>query len=142
MKKILITLVVVFVSFSLAVPPALAGSKQRRRWEGVAIGIGAAILGHALINKGRHHRDERRVDRGACYAPPPRRHRPAPVYNSSPPQCRRGHWEARKAWVPPTYKKVWNPGHYNHRREWVPGQWIKIIDQEGHWVEDRVWVRR
>jgi hypothetical protein len=30
--------------------PAWGGSKQQHRWEGVAIGVGAAIVGSAIIN--------------------------------------------------------------------------------------------
>ena len=51
------------------VTSAWAGPKQRYRWEGVAIGVGAAILGSALVN--------------ACYYPRPAS--PAPVYYSAPP---------------------------------------------------------
>jgi len=147
MKKFFVTLIVAVVCLSFSATSVWAGSKQRRRWEGVAIGIGAAILGHALIKN--HHRA---TDRRAYYAPsPPCRSRetvrpvynpPPPAYNTPPRRHNRGHWEMRRIWVPPTYKEVWNPAHYNHRREWVPGKWIKIIDQEGHWVEKEVWAGR
>lgn len=147
MKKIFVALIVAVVSLSLSVPSAWAGSKQRRRWEGVAIGLGAAILGHAIIKDSQRHRA---VDRRGYYAPSCRTREsarpvynpPPPAYNDPPRRHRRGHWEMRRIWVPPTYKEVWNPGHYSHKRKWVPGKWIKIIDQEGHWVEKEVWVGR
>ena len=44
--------VVAIAVLTLAATPSWAGSKQQHRWEGVAIGIGAAILGSALIH---HH---------------------------------------------------------------------------------------
>lgn len=44
--------VIAVVGICLASNSAWAGSKQRHRWEGVAIGVGAAIIGGALIN---HH---------------------------------------------------------------------------------------
>ncbi|MDM8551669.1 hypothetical protein QUF72_16400 [Desulfobacterales bacterium HSG2] len=153
MKKFFVTLIVAVVCLSFSAASVWAGSKQRRRWEGVAIGIGAAILGHALINK-NHHRSSA-ADKGAYYAPScrsrevarpvyrnPPAHRNPPAYNGPPRRHSRGHWEMRRIWVPPTYTEVWNPGHYNHRREWVPGKWIKIINQEGQWVEKEVWVGR
>ena len=47
--------VVAIAILSLGSTPSWAGSKQQYRWEGVAIGIGAAILGSALIhNNGIH----------------------------------------------------------------------------------------
>ena len=48
MKMLLISLVIVLFEITLVSSTALAGSKQRHRWEGVAIGVGAAILGHAI----------------------------------------------------------------------------------------------
>ncbi len=48
----LIVTVVAVVSLSLASTSSWAGSKQQHRWEGVAIGIGAVMVGSALIN---HH---------------------------------------------------------------------------------------
>ncbi|RLC11179.1 MAG: hypothetical protein DRI57_19285 [Deltaproteobacteria bacterium] len=144
MKKVLVSLIAAVVCLSLLTTSIWAGSKQRRRWEGVAIGVGAAILGHAILKDYRHHHTNEKIGvdrhRGTYYAPPPpQRHRRV---DCPPRPSRRGHWEIRKVWAPPTYKKVRNPGHYNHRREWVPAKWIKIIEQEGHWIEKEVWVGR
>jgi len=50
-KKQLITVVAV-LSLGLISTSVWAGSKQQHRWEGVAIGVGAVIVGSALIN---HH---------------------------------------------------------------------------------------
>jgi len=50
MKKIMVFIMIAAVSISFSVQSAFAGSKQHYRWEGVAIGVGAAILGHALLN--------------------------------------------------------------------------------------------
>jgi hypothetical protein len=81
-KKVSVVMVVTMLCVCFVATSAWAGPKQRYRWEGVAIGVGAAILGNALFN--------------ACYSPspspapvyystPPVLYRPAPVYYSSPP---------------------------------------------------------
>ena len=54
LEKRLIIVSVVLLSLCLVALPAQAGSKQQHRWEGVAIGVGAAVLGHALISSGRY----------------------------------------------------------------------------------------
>lgn len=122
-KHLLMILLITFFSIGVITPSAWAGGKHRYRWEGIAIGIGAAMIGHALI---QHHRH---------YHPPP-----VVVYKPSPPPRYSGHWEVRKIWIPPTYERVWNPGHYNRRGRWIPGQWIKIERNPGYWVDKRVWV--
>ena len=50
-KKLFIAVAMV-LSLGLTSTSVWAGSKQQHRWEGVAIGVGAAIVGSALIN---HH---------------------------------------------------------------------------------------
>ena len=128
-KLIILILVSVF-TITIFTPRAYAGSTQKHRWEGVAIGIGVALLGNALINQYEPHS----------------RPAPSPVYKSPPPRrdysYRRGHWEFRKEWISPAYKKVWNPGHYDKKGRWVGGHWIEIIDQPGCWEETKVWVTR
>jgi len=130
MKKLMISIVATLVCFSLLTVPASAGSKQRHRWEGLAIGVGAAILGSALLNSHNNAVSNETASYETPVPPPPRYCPPRP----------RGHWEIRRIWVPPTFKRVWNPAHYNHRRERVPGGWIKIISEPGYWTQDRVWV--
>jgi len=121
-KKIYMILTVSLVCFFLIIPSSWAGETQRHRWEGVAIGIGAAILGNALLNQ--------------YYA----NHAPAPAYKTPPPRRPRGHWEYRKIWVPPAYEKVWNPAHYDNRGRWIPGGWIKVEKEPGHWEKEKIWV--
>jgi hypothetical protein len=130
-KKILMGLTVVFTATVLISAPAVAGSKQRHRWEGVAIGVGAAILGHAIYQAHKDPSPPRVV-----YADP----EPTPRYHHPRPQHRRGHWEWRKTWVPSTYEKTWNPGHYNRKGHWVRGRWIEVKTSEGYWSKERVWV--
>jgi hypothetical protein len=152
MKKILVSSIAVMVCLCLAASPAWAGSKQRHRWEGVAIGLGAAIVGSALVNAARQPNNETTVanpNQTFNYTPAqphvyaPSMPSPPPVYQAPPqPQCPRGHWETRKTWIPETYRRAWNPAHYNRQGRWVPGGWIEIVDQEGRWVEERVWVGR
>ena len=131
-NKLLISLVATLIAVTLIATPALAGSKQQHRWEGVAIGVGAAILGHAIYHahKGASHPQ-------VVYQAP----EPAPRYHHRYPfKHRRGHWEWKKTWVAPTYEKIWNPGHYNRRGRWIPGHWIDVQTSDGYWKKERVWV--
>ena len=50
MGKQLIILSLAVASLCLMVGPVQAGSPQQYRWEGVAIGVGAAVLGHTLLS--------------------------------------------------------------------------------------------
>ena len=45
---------VAIVSLCLASTPTWAGSKQQHRWEGIVIGVGAAIVGSAIIKYHGH----------------------------------------------------------------------------------------
>jgi hypothetical protein len=129
-NKLLISLVITLFGIALVSSSALAGSKQRHRWEGVAIGVGAAILGHAIYQS---HQAERQPQ--VVYVEPER------TYGGNHgPEYRCGHWEWQKTWVPPTYEKVWNPGHYNRKGHWVSGHWIEVETSDGHWIQERVWV--
>ena len=123
--------IIVMLSLSLVAPTVWAGNVQRNRWEGVAIGIGAALLGSAIYNHRLSNRTEREV---VYHSPPYSRHKPH--YRHRP----GGYWELRKEWIPPTHKEVWNPGHYNRQGRWVEGHWMEIEKEPGYWVEKRVWV--
>ena len=134
-KKLPMILISMLLSLLFAVNASRAGNVQRNRWEGVAIGIGAAILGNALIN---HHRYSQPSHPAAYYPRHPRiEHR---YHHPRPPRL--GHWEIRNVWVPPTHKRVWNPAHHTRKGKWVPGCWIEIVDQPGYWEERRVRVSR
>ena len=130
MQKLGLCLFVVLISTVLATSSALAGSKQRHRWEGVAIGVGAAILGHAIYQA---HRSDQPPQVVYVQPEPPRKH--GRGHGS-----RHGHWEWQKTWVPPTYEKVWNPGHYDRGGHWVSGHWIDVQTSEGYWTKERVWI--
>lgn len=132
-KTLFIILVTVTFGFCLAAPSARAGNVQRNRWEGVAIGIGAAMLGHVLY---KNHVQEHPAREVVYVNPRPQRHK------FRPPRKARGHWEVRKTWVLPAYESVWNPGHYSRRGRWVEGQWIEIEKAPGYWTEERVWVSK
>jgi hypothetical protein len=70
-KKVSVVMVVTMLCVCFVATSAWAGPEQRYRWEGVAIGVGAAILGNALFN--------------ACYSSPtPVYYSPAPVYCGPP----------------------------------------------------------
>ncbi|MDM8514566.1 hypothetical protein QUF76_00070 [Desulfobacterales bacterium HSG16] len=146
MKKLIITILVIVFSASLFTTQSFAGSKQKHRWEGAAIGLGAAILGGAILNNSRSSNNNRAAgyNNSSCYYPASSRpyrqqyvpHR-RPVRHERP---KNGHWEVRKVWVAPVHERVWNPSHYNRRNEWVEGSWINIEQQPGYWKEDRVWI--
>jgi hypothetical protein len=87
-KKISIIMLITILCLSFTVTSAWAGPKQRYRWEGVAIGMGAAILGNALFNGPYYSRlGPAPVYRSAptvYYSPPPVYYNPVPVYYSPP----------------------------------------------------------
>ena len=119
-----VMIIAIILFISLVSLPAWAGSAQHHRWEGVAIGIGAAIIGSAIIESCRQ------AEYGRAYA-----------YKYPPPPPRRyGHWAYRRIWAPPTYTSTWNPAHYNRRGGWVPGGWISIRDRPGYWTSEKVWI--
>ena len=120
-------LIVAVLSFSFMITSAYAGSKHSYRRQGIAIGLGVAILGSALYRSLSHPKHVVRYPH--VFSPPaPGKHR------------HQGNWETRKEWIPPAYKRVWNPGHYNRYGGWVKGHWIEIVDRPGYWIENRVWV--
>lgn len=129
-KSFIITVLVFIFCFVFMVNSAMAGSKQRERWKGVAIGVGAAIIGSAILNSQKQY----------AYETPCIYSEPGPQRHQAPGRAGRGHWETRKEWVPPVYENVWNPGHYDKRGRWVEGHWIKIVDRPGYWIERRMWV--
>ena len=137
------SLILIFVSvFSLTIltPRAHAGSAQRHRWQGVAIGIGAAILGGAIFNHHKKNRPRHESSYRPGPAPKHRHHKYERRKHYRKQHRRHGHWELRKEWVQPTLKRVWNPGHYNRHGKWIPAGWIEVEDQPGYWTETRVWV--
>lgn len=121
------TLLVVF-TFTTA---AWAGSAHHHRMEGLAWGIGAAILGKVILD---HHRN--------TYPQPAPAPQPVVIQNHyhQPPAETAGHWEVQREWVPPQYEKVWNPGHYNRKGRWIRGHWMRVESEPGYWREKEVWV--
>ena len=124
MKKVIGLLVSMIFCLSIAAPSAFAGSKQRHRWQGVAIGVGAAILGNAIYQSCKEDNPYRQVI----------------VVNDPPGPRRHGHWEVTKIWVAPVSEKVWNSGHYDYYHRWVAGRWMTIEKSPGFWKKERVWV--
>ena len=123
-------LVLVFtIILTLTSTSVFAGGRHHERWKGIAIGLGAAIIGNAIINNSRDY-SVREYERCSVLVPAPPRH-----YSSY-----EGHWEIRDEWVPPAYKTMWNPAHYNGRGDWVEGAWIRIEDRPGYWKHKKVWV--
>ena len=131
-KNLFILLVTLIFCLAFMKPPAWAGNVQRNRWEGVAIGIGAAILGNALIN---HYRYSVPTQSAVNHHYPPTRY-----HNDRFQQKPSGYWEERKVWVQPVYTRVWSPGHYGRYGRWIRGKWMRIEKKPGYWTKERVWV--
>ena len=129
-KQITLTILAIFTVFAFTTP-ALAGSPQQHRLEGVAIGIGAVVLGKAIFDA-YHHPDPSRAPQSvvALYHHNGRE----PVHEPA------GHWEMRRHWNAAVFKKVWNPGHYNRHGQWVPGHWLQVKVESGYWAKEKVWV--
>ncbi len=145
-KTLFILFIGIVLAWTVTAPPVRAGSPQQHRWQGVAIGVGAAIIGGSLFH---HSRMSRRHSRPAYYQTgPPQQVYAAPscppqqvyVAPSCPPRISRGHWELQKTWVPPVCEKTWNPAHYNRKRRWIPGRWIRIERQPGYFRTEKVWM--
>lgn len=137
MKKTTVAAVAFILAFSVLTPQAYAGHGSHARWEGVAIGLTAGILGAALIHKNHHQPGGARMQSSVTvYRKYPSRHHRS--YRRH--HHRSGHWEIRKVWIAPEYRKVWNPGHYNRRGHWKQGTWIRIEIRPGYWGKERVWV--
>jgi len=104
-RNLIIVLLAMVFTLSFISTSVWAGSPQQYRWEGVAIGVGAAVLGGALIN--------------GCInpCPPPRvayRYPCPPRYGyHHPPRHHRRHWKARKRWRPHHYKETRRQGRYH-----------------------------
>jgi hypothetical protein len=115
---------VMFLSFSSV---SFAGDRQRGRWEGFAIGLGAVTLynlfGHGVFSPvvPPHRSYETHV-----YHHPPVVHEPS------------GHWETRQEWIPERRERVWVPGHYEDGY-WVKGHY-EVRVYSGYYVDRRVWV--
>jgi hypothetical protein len=127
-QKLIVTGIIALSIILTSTSSSWAGSAHDHRMEGLAWGIGAAILGKVILD---YHRDQPPV-----VAPAPR---PA-VHAQRVPDHSAGRWEVRREWVPARYKKVWNPGHFNHRGQWVRGCWLRVRAEPGYWREKEVWV--
>ena len=133
MKKLTILILTGLVSISLINSLAFAGSKQRHRWQGVAIGVGTAILGTMIYNELQNNHTSIGSEKIIQHK--------TTVYHNNRSCCSGGHWEINEIWISATYRKIWKAGHYSHRKgRWVPGRWKKHIDIPGHWEEKRMWV--
>jgi len=115
--KRLVILLIILVFIAGATETAFAGSKNRYRLEGLAIGIGSMLLMDALLD-----------DSCPQYCVPKPHVRPC------------GHWEIRRRWIPPEYRRVWCEGHYDRCRRWIAGHWARVRVRDGHYRTKRIWV--
>ena len=129
-NKLAVIFLIPLLLVTFSATSAYAGSRERHRWEGAAIGIGSLVLGGILVDQiGRQCTP--RLEHAYVYFDPPQ-----------PLRKKRGHWKMRRKWVESSYERVWNPGHYNRHGKWVSGRWIMIVDKEGYWIEERVRVKK
>lgn len=137
-KRFIIGLLVGCLTFVMIGSTAFAGNVQRNRWEGVAIGVAATLLGQALLDN----------HRASYYQPAPAPKAVPPQHGYRSPAYGRGYHKAanhrsfQKVWVPPVYKRVWNPGHYNPGGHWIQGHWIEKQIAPGYWTKQPVWSAR
>lgn len=105
---------------------SFAGDRQRGRWEGFAIGLGAVTL-YNLFEHGQF----------SPVIPP---HRPDRTHVHHPPVVHEpsGHWEIEREWIPEQREQVWIPGH-REDGYWVKGHY-EVRVYPGHYVERKVWV--
>jgi hypothetical protein len=126
-KRFLIICLAALFTLIVAAPSSWARSPGQYRLEGAVIGIGALILGKAILDAqdGGHHVEAH-----------------VAAYGTSRPNHYRaaGHWETRRIWVPSSYEKVWKPGYRGRHGRWIPGRWERIESHPGHWSRQRVWV--
>ena len=127
MKKfIVITIIILIILFILfGQKQSEAGSSQQYRWEGVIIGLGAAILGGAVISQHNSYYRNR-------HRPYPRNHYQPPSHH--PPQ----HECIVPFWVPARYRYTWVDGRYDHHGNWKPGRWAKWTVRPGYWQERNI----
>ena len=129
-KTVTVGFLAMFMMITLPVA-SRADSAQRHRWEGVAIGVSAAIIGGALINS--LHDGQREAARPVARVNI--QHRP-----HRRPSAPAGYWKTERIWVPTRYERVWRPGHHTPHGRWLPGAWIQIETRPGHWEERQVWA--
>lgn len=127
-KRLLLIILVTALSLTLTTNSTWAGNTRHNRMKGIAIGLGAAIIGSIILSDIKQ-KDYRYQE--ICSVKP--RHNKGSKY-------RNGYWGIKKKWVPPTYKRVWIPGNYNSRGGWVKARWVKKVVKPGYWTRKRVWV--
>ncbi len=116
--------VMIFTSASFT----FADDRVRGRWEGIAIGLGAASL-YNLFQHGQL--SPVILPRRATYERPGH-HYPPPVCEPS------GHWEIQRQWIPERRENLWIPSHYEGGY-WVPGHY-EVRVYPGYYEEHRFWV--
>jgi len=147
-RKSLFILALAFIFSLLLISSAVqaGGGASGYSGKGIAIGDGDVIVEDSTI---RHNRPN--ID-SPSFLPP--RHTPSNPGLLRPPRHRHfrrgfrppkhrprhGRWTMRKEWIPPSYKRVWNPGHYDSYGVWVAAGWIEVPDRPGYWIKRWVWV--
>ncbi len=134
-RDLFITVVVSVLLISLFSQPTFAKSPQRYRWEGAIIGLGAAILGGAILHDNRYSRYGQHYPRPQHHTRYDR-HRPRHYQRYGYRPCE--YYDYERFWVPPIYNRLWRPGRYNQYERWLPGRWKKRMIRPGHWEERRV----
>jgi len=136
-KQLMIGLLVGSIFFVMIGSNALAGNVQRNRWEGVAIGVAATLLGQALLDHHNTAYGHSVQARSTVYLHQGQSDYPPTAYGRKPGKGIH-HGQFQNVWVPPVHKNVWNSGHYNHRGRWIPGHWAQIQIKPGYWTKQRI----
>ena len=124
------TLKIIFIALMISIfgiTISYAGSPQSYRWEGLALGLGAAIIGSHIFRGGMDDRDSEYHHGHRRYGKKHRhwRHR----------QYRPGYgYVDNGCW---TYDRVYIPGKYI--KEYINGRWVTIEVTPDRWVEKRIW---
>ena len=147
MKKIFTILIALSMIICFTANVAFAGGGRRnhndrdRRHNNhsrvnkhVAIGVGAAILGAAIISS--IHNSTPRREYQNNYDNSFNRN----TYKHHRPPKPKGYWSVKKVWMEPVYQTRWNPGHYNKHGKWVKGRNQSFLVEKGYWEEVKLWT--
>lgn len=126
-KLLVIPLIVATLGVTLA-PQAMAGPRERYLWQGVAIGIGGAILLDHLL----------RPSPAVASPGPPAAYPPQVVLPPAPQRWIPGRYEDR--WVPASRTEaIWVPTYYDYGRGvTVQGHYETRVVPDGYWT--RLWI--
>jgi len=141
-NRFLIMLLTVTLYLSFAVPSAMARDKQRylRHQKNREVRKVRIVSTNKNIRRlsTKHLRNQRQCEPRRVLVPATYKK----VRRYSQGYRPQGRWVLRKVWVPPTpnYKRVMVPGYYSSFGRAMIGNWVRIADRPGYWINTWVWV--